>query len=363
MDTSNTTSIDWETLAEIISEGKCVLFLGPGATVNYGERERLNNFFRQLLQNHPADIHSYHPEDGFFVFSKKEAIYDISIKVRRFYKEDYSSPMLEKLAQIPFHFIVLLSPDTALQTKMTKHGFAFTEDYYDIIKEHSPEVPGPDTPPLIYHLLGISHKTETLIISHGEMYNYMRAFVGGTKLPQNIKTAINFQHAKNLVFLGVDFDKWYFQLMLNMLDIDTNNYNSYASIQSGATGLRTIWEKHFHINFVPHEIDAFVDNLYRHFANKNQLRRVPVNPPVKRNYKVASFVKFLMKALNGTDLETFCSSYFESVCDDFTPEQSKSARINILMEYVRQQDEYEKLLELIKEENPIQYKESEPYYE
>jgi len=268
--------------------------------------------------------------------------------------------MLEKLAQIPFHFIVLLSPDTTLQTEMTKQSFAFTEDYYDIINEHSPGLPTRDAP-LTYHLLGTSHKTESLIVSHGEMYNYMRAFLGGTKLPQNIKTAINFQNAKNLIFLGVDFDKWYFQLMLNMLGVDTNNYNSYASIQRGATGLRTIWEKHFHINFVPHEINEFVDKLHQHFT-KDQLRQPKTEPP-NRSYKIANIIRFLNVALNGTDLDSFCLSYFDSVYDDFTPNQGKLARINKLMEYVRQQNQYEKLLELMKEENPIQYEKNEPYYE
>jgi hypothetical protein len=363
MDTSNTTAIDWETLTEIICEGKCVLFLGPGATVNYGDRDRQNRFFRELQEKHPEDIHSYQQEDGLFVFRKKEAIYDISIRVRKFYKEDYSSLMLQKLVQIPFHFVVLLSPDTALQTEMTKQGFAFTEDYYDIINEHSPVLPTPDSPPLFYHLLGISHKTESLIISHGEMYNYMRAFLGGAKLPQNIKTAINFQNAKNLIFLGVDFDKWYFQLMLNMLGVDTYNYNSFAFIQNGATSLRTIWEKHFRINFVPHEIDEFVDKLHLYFSTKNLLRRMADGPLITCSYKIANFIRFLNTAFSGTDLDSFCLSYFESVYDDFTPQQGKAARINKLMEYVREQNQYEKLLGLMKDENPIQYDKNAPYCE
>ena len=245
---------------------------------------------------------------------------------------------------------------------MTKQGFAFTEDYYDIINEHAPVLPTHDTPPLIYHLLGVSHKTESLIISHGEMYNYIRAFLGGTKLPQNIKSALNFQNAKNLIFLGVDFGKWYFQLMLNMLGVDTNNYNSYASIQNGATGLQTIWEKHFHINFVPHEIDEFVDRLHGQFK-QNQLRSPAISGTAKHKYKVDSIIKYLILAFNGTDLDTFCLSYFDSVYDDFTPEQSKTTRINKLMEFVRQHDQYEKLLELMKGENPIQYDKNQPYYE
>jgi hypothetical protein len=363
MESSLTTPIDWDVLVEIISEGKCVLFLGPGATINYADKERQDRFFKELWKSHPDDIYSYHEEDGFFVFSKKEAIYDISIKARKFYNEDYGSPMLEKLARIPFHFIVLLSPDTTLQKEMSKQGFSYTEDYYDMLNEHNPPLPSPDTPPLIYHLLGISQKTESLIVSHGEMYNFMRAFLGGTRLPQNIKTALNFQHAKNLIFLGVDFDKWYFQLIMNILGVDSNNYNSYASIQTGEIGLRTIWEKHFRINFVPQQIDDFVDNLHQSFANSNRLRQPASVKPAPHNYKIANIIKFMNNALNGTDLDSFCLSYFDKVYDDFTPEQGKSARINKLMEYVRQADDFENLLHLMKEENPIQYSKNEPYYE
>lgn len=354
-------TIDWTILAQIIDEGKCVLFLGPEATVNYGDQDRQNRFFRQLLDNYPGQLHSYHQEDGLFVFSEQQAIYNISVEVNRFYSNDYSSPMLSKLAQIPFHFIVLLTPDTSFQKEMERQGFAFNEDYYNRLAKHEPELPTRNTPPLFYHLLGSVKKTDTLIISHGQMYEYIRSFLGGAPLPQNIKTAINYQNAKNLIFLGVHFDKWYFQLMLNMLGVDANSYNSFASIQGGATGLRTIWEKCFRIHFVPHQIDEFVNKLHEAFGT-NQLRKVTA-VAVNRKYKNANLIKYFKAAFNATDLDSFCLSHFEEVYDDFTSNQEKGSRINKLLSYVRQQNEYDKLLAAMKDENPFQYEKNAPYYE
>ena len=359
---ASTKPIDWEILVDVISEGKCVLFLGPEATINYSDIHRQANFFTQILNNHSAEILSFHSEDGLFVFNDLRDIDDISRKVKTLYEEDYPSPMLTKLAQIPFHFIVSLSPDMALEKEMKKQGFPFDQDYYDTIKERSPNLPTSDTPPLIYHLFGIAERTNTLIVSHKQMYDYIKAFLGGTKLPQNVKTALNYPNAERLIFLGVNFDKWYFQLMLNMLGVDASSYKCFASIQSGANNLRTIWEKHFHINFVPHQINEFVDRLHEVFERKNKLRNL-ANVAQKKQYRNANFIKYFNVALSGTDLDTFCLSYFDEVYNDFTPEQGKSARINRLMEYVRQQDQYERLLELMKEENPVQFEKNAPYYD
>lgn len=355
-------AIDWTTLAEIIDEGKTVLFLGPEATVNYGDHERQNRFFGQLLADHADELHSYNQEDGLFVFSAREAIYQIATKVKRFYSQDYGSPMLEKLAQIPFHFIVVLTADCSLQFAMERLRLSYNEDYYDVLNERTDlHLPTRHTPPLFYHLLGTAKNTDTLIISHGQMYDFIRSFLGGTKLPQNIKTALNFQKAKSLIFLGINFDKWYFQLILNVLGVDAHAYNSFASIQEGETGLRTVWEKYFRIHFVPHHLDEFVNNLHAAFP-PDKLRTAQPQKPVVR-YKNASFIKYFSAAFGATDFDTFCLSYFDEVHNDFADGQGKSARVNKLIAYVQQNNQYENLLGLMKDENPVQFEKNAPYYE
>ncbi len=85
MENTQTSAIDWGELADIIEMGQCVLFLGPEATVNYADKNRQTNFFSELEKTSPA-IHSYHKEDGLFVFSKPEASLGVQLKLKSFTK-------------------------------------------------------------------------------------------------------------------------------------------------------------------------------------------------------------------------------------------------------------------------------------
>lgn len=362
MQEATTTAVNWDRLADSIADGKCVLFIGPGATVNYGDPGRQHRFFQGLRDNPEMGIYSYLREDGLFVFGEERNIYDVCGSVRKFYEADYSSPMLEKLARIPFHLIVSLTPDTALEKEMKQQGFRANSAYYEVLREQNPELPTPETPPLLYYLLGTSTKVDSLIISHSQMYKYIRSLLGGIKLPDNLKTALNQQNAKNLVFLGVDFDKWYFQLILNMLGIDASSYKSFASAQQGGEEVRTIWESHFKINFVPHQIEQFVDGLYACVEGRGELRSTGSPAARQRSYLLPNIIRFLTLSLDGTGLEIFCQCYYTEVYDDFSPQQSKSERISKLVDFVRKTDGFEPLLELMKDENPVQFEKNLPYF-
>ena len=49
MENITATPINWKTLVGTIEEGKCVLFFGPEATVNYKDKEHHEKFFTQVL--------------------------------------------------------------------------------------------------------------------------------------------------------------------------------------------------------------------------------------------------------------------------------------------------------------------------
>lgn len=360
----NTSPTDWEELTEFIADGKCVLFLGPGATVNYANSERQTQFFEELVRQYPNYLDSYNKGDDFLIFKDRKGFSTISRNIKNFYEEDFSSEMLAKLAQIPFHFIILLSPDMSLNREMKAQNFAFHADYFSKSNVANITSPNKTTLPLLYHIVGCTEEPNSLLISHSTMYAYIRSF--SERLPQFqwLKTALSEDNVNRILFLGVDFDKWYYQLMLDMLDLEEIPCIRHAYIHdTWESPMRSIWEKHFLIDFVPNQITEFVDTLHQHCKQKNVLRKAIEGAKIGRKYKISSFVKFFMIALNGEALDFFCMCHYPSVKDDFTPEQGKSMRINKLMEYVIQHDDYENMLSLMKDENQVQFNNNAPYYD
>ncbi len=85
----------------------------------------------------------------------------------------------------------------------------------------------------------------------------------------------------------------------------------------------------------------------------------------KRNpnsYNLAKIIKLIDSAFNDTDLQTFCMCNYEKAYESFSTGQSKTQKINILIDIVKRSFDFENLLNLIKEENNIQYEYYKPYY-
>lgn len=80
-------------------------------------------------------------------------------------------------------------------------------------------------------------------------------------------------------------------------------------------------------------------------------------------YNLANIKRYFVVALSGSDLDSFCLSYFDDVYNEFVPDQSKSTRIDLLLKYIKQNNQYDRLLSLMKEENPVQYDKNAPYIE
>lgn len=72
-------------------------------------------------------------------------------------------------------------------------------------------------------------------------------------------------------------------------------------------------------------------------------------------YNLAAVRELLSAAFSSEDLSVFCFDYFEPVYNEFTPQQTKSARIHLLLAYAQRQNRLEKLLSRVQRVNPDQY--------
>jgi len=79
------------------------------------------------------------------------------------------------------------------------------------------------------------------------------------------------------------------------------------------------------------------------------------------NYNIKNITNLLSNAFNDTDLTTFCQSYFWEVFNNFSAGQSKAQKISALIDFCQRNMQIDRLLELMKEENPAQYERFLPY--
>jgi len=79
------------------------------------------------------------------------------------------------------------------------------------------------------------------------------------------------------------------------------------------------------------------------------------------NYNIKNITNLLSNAFNDTDLTTFCQSYFWEVFNNFSAGQNKALKISALIDHCQRNMQIDRLLELMKVENPAQYERFLPY--
>ena len=359
-----TENINWGFIADAVLKQKSILFLGGGVSINYQNPKNEAQFFENFVAENHSDILSYHQQDGFLVFRNADTKLLSLNKIRAFYEQDFSNELLEKIAEIPFHLIISLTPDLSLKKIFERKSFLHTHHYYRTkIRTEIDESPTAEKP-ILYNLLGCVKDDESLITSHYDLFSTVQSVYADKNLPEKITSVFNKDATKNIIFLGLEFDKWYFQLILHLLGINYDACIRYAALQKELPeNYQTLIETEFKINFAGKDLKSFVENLHQQFTPE-QLRKPSADAhKINRKYLKNNILKFMAKAFNPTDFATFCMINFEDVHNDFTPEQGQASRLNLLLDYLERKAQYETFLDLAKEENPVQFKNFAPYYE
>ncbi len=301
--------VDWDFVLDTIRDERCVLFIGPEV---FATAEGVK--FEQQLANYLGvpgnpDIHKYYPEDGLFFFQSGAKKTRISYSIKRFYNQSFphAAAILEKLAEIPFHFIISLTPDQALQGIFEQKNLKYKSDYYYKNQPSDPEAKTPvASNPLIYNLLGNIEVQESLILTHDDLYDYFESIFRGKSMPETYKNHL--RQARNFIFVGLQFDKWYMQLLLRILYLhnDKAEFMRYAASESIADEVKTLCLDQFNINFVSKNISVFVDELH-HQCSEAGLLRTANDPSAS---PITAWVSMLAKGKIDEVLEEF-SAFLE----------------------------------------------------
>jgi hypothetical protein len=256
-----------------------------------------------------------------------------------------------------------VTPDLALREAFERQNLpCFDQHYATKLK-----VPLHDLPtsarPLLYNLLGSIREPQTMISSHADLLSLMQSVFGDKNLPDELTTMFNGERTKSIIFLGFEFDKWYFQLILYILGIRIESCWRYAIAQSlPASHNQTLYEAQFEIEFVSNDLLDFVEQLCAQFEPHELRKPIPLDLAAQ-TFSKKQIMQFVVKAFTPAELEVFCLIHFDQVYKDFTADMTQTRRIGLLMEYAERQGLFPLLLEAGRLENPYQYGQCGPYYE
>ncbi len=258
-------AIDWEVVVETIRDESCVLFLGPGLLLTKKNQPFWDEMVEELNLHKGKELTYFEGDDLFFC---KDPILRTRtyFKIKAFYREEMSriqEEIYEKLARIQFHLVVSISPDQLLTSIMNRldipHQFAFYNKAVNPGKLASPT----RNHPLIYNLFGSIEDQQSLLLTHEDLYDFLFAILGDHKLPDDLQAALG--KASNYLFIGFEFDKWYMQLLMRLLNLHDERYSFDRYASKGKLDGESIlfYREQFRINFIEDELAHFVEELFK----------------------------------------------------------------------------------------------------
>lgn len=274
--TDDLMGIDWEFTLDTIREGKCILFLGPEIYTSSSGKKLDESLLDFLQYPDNGDILNYYKTEDLFLFKNKGAQTKTYYKIKNFYQQSFpeAEALLEKIAQIPFQFIISVTPDNKLNQVYDRMNFKNKHDFY--WRNHSSttkvKLPAKDSP-LVYNLFGTTEMQESMVLTHNDLYDFFNSIFGERSMPKELKHVI--QKAHNLLFLGIPFNKWYLQLLLRILSLhNDSDFMRYAANQNVDEDMESLCDQQFSIKFLPENVGGFINELYSLCEKEGMLKEV-----------------------------------------------------------------------------------------
>ena len=283
--------IDWDYLLDKIRDEECLLILGPEAFVDASGETTQARLLRTLDPANNPHIRRYYPGEDFFLFDHKSHRTQFCHQIKRFYRAERPGEMISLLSDIPFHIYLTVTPDLLLPEIFREKNFNFQHGFYK--KNTDPQSirqPSAENP-LIYNLVGCIENEESLVLSHDDLYDYFKSIFKRQSMPAELKDEL--AEIRNILFVGVPFDKWHLQILLRELDIHNQQYSftRFAANQAVTDDICTFCFEQFQIQFVDKDVDYFVRELHRRVAaDKSISIRVSAGPKSDISVLVRRFI-------------------------------------------------------------------------
>ncbi len=266
---------EWDFILRSLKKEKSILFLGPRLLTNADGKSINLAFYEELAEKQKHLDFLYNKTDGFFVFGQSSHKSKILMEISDHYSHTFGEDIYKKIAEIPFPLIVTLMPDHSLENVMDSMNLPYQTAFFDKYSTPALESPSKDKP-LIYHLFGSYHKDESLILAYDDLFDYLKAILGNDTLPTVLRAALG--KAYDLVFLGFEFDKWYMQLLLNILGLQDEKAGFVRHAMPGDANsdltTYTICTKHFRMELMEEDEHLlFIQRLHEKSQEEGIFRK------------------------------------------------------------------------------------------
>ncbi len=255
-----------------IESGKCIIILGPDVVVENSSKTANEKLKEYLEEKGIDEIKYFYDKDEFFSFSEDETFFT-NLNIRKFYEQLTATEILRKIAAIPFHLIITLSPDKILCKVLEEGGFNPNFDFFDKSQKHDSFPKPTKEKPLIYNLFGSYDVEESLVLTYNDLFDYLFAVYKKFELPNTLKDELK-NDSYLILFVGLHFEKWYFKLLLRILNCHEpkRNFGSEKDRNMNIQ-LQNFYAEEFKTKFLQFTSSDIINSIYKKFEEQNKLRR------------------------------------------------------------------------------------------
>jgi len=232
VETSRQNEREWRELrglVERINRGDCVLVLGPSVAVRPDDPERrpLDTLLaEELLEgiNFPGDptAMSLHSAADLH-YRMRQDRGELNVAVQDFYDTvaGATTDFHRDLAKLPFRLCISASPDSLMFNAFAEtEGKSPQKGYYSFRPIQTPRLatPAPERP-IVYHLFGHHEEAKSLVLTEGDLIEFLVAIVrGAPAVPDQVRSILA-DPAASFLFIGFGFQNWYLRVLLQVMNV------------------------------------------------------------------------------------------------------------------------------------------------
>ncbi|MBB4080553.1 hypothetical protein GGR28_003187 [Lewinella aquimaris] len=272
MESQLLSDLQWNSLLRTIEQERCVICVGPEFYTTPGDSRSQSARLSSYLREHSAKIGIKVRENGWYHLRDNGDHLVVHEAVNIFYDSERQAARerLSKLASIPGHLFLCLTPDRHLAAAFKEKGYACEIGEY-VRNEPDRNISVPDKHrPLVYNLVGDLEQRNSLVLTYNDFFNYMESTFRGNSMSILLKD--NILSAECFIFLGMPPDDWRMHMFMHILKQHENRKSKYATIPNANDDIRESWQCQYGIRLMNEDIDGFLNGLITRCGAKNLLR-------------------------------------------------------------------------------------------
>lgn len=261
-----------------IDERKCLVILGPELLCenNGSINSQLN---KHLTENFGNKV-KYYADDEFLKMTPKVRL-TIEDEIRNFYHQLKPTEVYRQITEIPFSMIINTAADTTLNKAFAEKQISFDYDFYR--KYEAPQEITRKNKTLVYNIFGDYTDINSMILTFDDLFEYLFNIMGDNEL----KIKSDLRNATAVLFFGFSFDKWYFKLLLRLMQINENKLLHSHDIEN--PNIKNFYTEEFEIEFFETETAAQIINQIHQQAKRSGMIQEPIKEELSQSEIFVSY--------------------------------------------------------------------------